>query len=111
MSLIICQNGREICSTCELFTSPQVSYVQIYDFVKNAPIYEVGEYLRKENPTFYDAFVDMLIFDSLICNQDRHYGNFGLLVENETNTPIAFAPVFDNGLSLFHAECLNILKT
>ena len=44
----------------------------------------------------------MLIFDSLIYNTDRHFGNFGLLVDNKTNLPIAFAPIFDNGLSLFN---------
>ena len=49
----------------------------------------------------YD-FVDMLIFDCLICNEDRHMGNFGLLVDNKTNKPIKLAPIFDNGLSLFN---------
>ena len=27
--------------------------------------------------------------------------NFGLMVDNKTNQPYAFAPIFDNGLSLF----------
>ena len=44
----------------------------------------------------------MLIFDALICNQDRHFGNFGLIVDNKTNEPCAFAPIFDNGMSLFN---------
>lgn len=44
----------------------------------------------------------MIVFDSLICNTDRHYGNFGLLVDNKTNKPIRFAPLFDNGQSLFN---------
>ncbi len=44
----------------------------------------------------------MLIFDALIFNTDRHFGNFGLLVDNATNKPIGFAPIFDNGLSLFN---------
>lgn len=39
---------------------------------------------------------------ALICNTDRHAGNYGLLVDNKTNKPIKFAPVFDNGLSLFN---------
>lgn len=46
-------------------------------------------------------FVDMMIFDDIICNTDRHFGNFGLLVENATNKPISLAPIFDNGLWLF----------
>jgi hypothetical protein len=47
-------------------------------------------------------FHDMLLFDAVICNVDRHYGNFGLLVENKTNRIVAPAPLFDHGNSLFN---------
>ena len=60
-------------------------------------------YLKSLGKEFYDAFADMMIFDALVCNVDRHGGNYGLLVDNKTNKPIKFAPVFDNGLSLFHS--------
>ncbi len=93
---------KSLCSTCELFTSKEVSYVQIYDFVKSKPIYEVGEFLKTLGDTYYNDFTDMLIFDTIICNEDRHYGNFGLLVDAKTNKPIKFAPIFDNGISLFN---------
>ena len=43
----------------------------------------------------------MLVFDALIYNEDRHFGNFGLLRDNHSGKIIAPAPVFDNGLSLF----------
>jgi hypothetical protein len=36
-----------------------------------------------------------------MCNTDRHFGNFGLLVDNRSNKPCAFAPIFDNGMALF----------
>lgn len=42
----------------------------------------------------------MLVFDAIILNEDRHFGNFGVLINNETNKIIAPAPIFDNGLSL-----------
>lgn len=93
---------RSLCCTCELFTSKEISYVQIYDFVKSKSIYEVGQYLKTLGEEYYDSFTDMLIFDAIICNEDRHYGNFGLLVDSKTNKPISFAPIFDNGLSLFN---------
>ena len=38
----------------------------------------------------------------LIYNEDRHFGNFGLLRNNHTGEIIAPAPIFDNGLSLFN---------
>lgn len=42
----------------------------------------------------------MLVFDAIILNEDRHFGNFGVLVDNHTNKIVAMAPIFDNGLSL-----------
>lgn len=43
----------------------------------------------------------MLVFDALIYNEDRHFGNFGVLRDNHSGNIIAPAPIFDNGLSLF----------
>ena len=91
-----------LCSTCELFTSLEFSYVPIYEFVNKMPLKKVGEYIKNINEKFYDSFVDMLLFDAIICNTDRHYGNFGFLVDNKTNKPVKFVPIFDNGLSLFN---------
>ena len=44
----------------------------------------------------------MLVFDAVICNTDRHYGNFGFMIDNKTNTIAAPAPLFDHGNSLFN---------
>ena len=43
----------------------------------------------------------MILFDALIYNKDRHFGNFGLLVNNHTMEIIGLCPIFDNGASLF----------
>lgn len=91
-----------LCSTCELFTNIDISYVPIYKFVEKATVTEIAAFLKSLGNKYYDEFVDMLIFDALIFNTDRHGGNFGLLVDNKTNKPIALAPIFDNGLSLFN---------
>lgn len=42
------------------------------------------------------------MLDAVICNTDRHFGNFGFLIENSTNRIIAPAPLFDHGNSLFN---------
>jgi len=91
-----------LCSVCELFCDLNISYVPIYSFVEDCNLPRVAEYLKTFDSEFYAAFVDMLIFDCLIYNEDRHFGNFGLLVDNHANKPAAFAPLFDNGLSLFN---------
>lgn len=44
----------------------------------------------------------MLVFDAVIYNEDRHFGNFGILRDNHTGKIIGPAPIFDNGLSLFN---------
>ena len=43
----------------------------------------------------------MLVFDAVIYNDDRHYGNFGVLRDNHSGKILAAAPIFDNGRSLF----------
>ena len=93
---------RCLCSTCELFCDIDHSYVPIYCFVDRCTLKTVAEYLKSLGSEFYDRFIDMLIFDALIYNEDRHFGNFGLMVDNKTNRPYAFAPLFDHGLSLFN---------
>ena len=42
----------------------------------------------------------MIVFDDVILNTDRHFGNFGFMIDNRTNTICAPAPLFDHGLSL-----------
>ena len=48
-----------------------------------------------------EEFKDMLVFDAVIYNDDRHYSNFGVMRDNHTGKIIAAAPIFDNGRSLF----------
>ena len=43
---------------------------------------------------------DLMLFDSLIYNTDRHLGNFGMLVDNNTREILKPAPIFDNGNSI-----------
>ncbi|MCD8285774.1 MAG: XRE family transcriptional regulator [Clostridia bacterium] len=91
-----------LASVCELFTSKDVSYVPMWKVVKGTQLIDVVNYLKDLGDEFYNEFADMMVFDALIYNSDRHYSNFGLLADSHTNKPVAYAPVFDNGLSLFN---------
>ena len=91
-----------LCCVCELFTDIDHSFVPMWRFCKTKSIKEVAEYLRNLGEDYFNAFCDMMIFDALIYNTDRHLNNFGLMVDNKSNQPYAFAPIFDNGLSLFN---------
>lgn len=99
-----------ICSVCKLFTDIDHSYVPIFRFVENYSLRTVAEYIKSLGDSYYNEFVDMLVFDALIYNEDRHFGNFGLIVDNKTNEPCAFAPIFDNGLSLFNYAMIDDLE-
>lgn len=91
-----------LCSTCEIFTSQEYSYIPVGHIVKTGGMRETYDYFDKLGPEFTQAFRNMLVFDAVICNTDRHYGNFGFLVDNKTNKIAAPAPLFDHGNSLFN---------
>ncbi|MEA1891551.1 MAG: XRE family transcriptional regulator [Campylobacterota bacterium] len=88
-------------SVCELFCTKEFSFIPIYYLVNEGGWKAVLKYYKNLGEEYYDDLIDMIIFDAIILNTDRHFGNFGLLVDNKTNTIISTAPIFDNGLSLF----------
>lgn len=63
---------------------------------------EVIEYYDNLGMPYRNALGDMFILDAVICNTDRHFGNFGFCVDARTNKLIGPAPLFDHGNSLFN---------
>lgn len=100
-----------LCSTCKLFTSKDVSFAPVGRIVRSGGMQAVREYYKKLGAEFKKALNDMLVFDALIFNTDRHYGNFGFLIDSHTNRIIAPAPLFDHGNSLFHFAVGDALKS
>lgn len=88
-------------SKCELFTDKDTSFVPIGRIVKSGGIQKCLDYYDKLGKDFSEQIRSMLVFDALIYNEDRHFGNFGVLRDNHTGKIVAPAPIFDNGLSLF----------
>ena len=91
-----------LCSACELFTSRDYSYLPVGRLVRSGGMKAVLELYQALGPEFVDALNEMLVFDAVICNTDRHFGNFGVLVDNATNQIAGPAPLFDHGNSLFN---------
>ena len=98
---------HELCSTCELFTSKEYSFMPIGRLVKKGGMKAVREYYKTLGDEYVSALDDMLVLDAVICNTDRHYGNFGFLIDNRTNKISAPAPLFDHGNSLFNLAGLD----
>ena len=96
------ENWKSItASKCALFTNIDTAYIPIGRIVRTGGIAACLAYYAKLGPEFTEQLRSMLVFDALIYNEDRHFGNFGVLRDNYSGSIIAPAPIFDNGLSLF----------
>ena len=91
-----------LASKCKLFTNIDTAFVPIGRIVKTGGLNAVLEYYKKLGEDFYENTKSMLVFDAVIYNEDRHFGNFGILRDNNTGEIKSPAPIFDNGLSLFN---------
>jgi len=91
-----------LASTCRLFTDIDTSYIPIGRIVKNGGIQACLDYYTGISTEALEELKSMLVFDALIYNEDRHFGNFGVLRDNHSGKVIAAAPIFDNGMSLFN---------
>ena len=91
-----------LASTCKLFTDKDTSFVPIGRILKKPTLKKCLDYYQSLGEDFYEQMCSMLVFDAVVYNEDRHFGNFGLLRDNHTGKILAPAPIFDNGLSLFN---------
>ena len=91
-----------VCSVCELFTSKDLAYVPVGYIIKKGGMDAVRKFYGTLGAEFVDALDEMLVFDAIVCNTDRHFGNFGVLVDSHTNQIAAPAPLFDHGNALFN---------
>ena len=87
-------------SKCRLFTSEQLGLVKAHDMLPQRERSISGILRRFEELGFGDEFRRMCVLDALILNVDRHLGNFGVLVDNQTLEIQRMAPVFDHNRSL-----------
>lgn len=100
VSYVPTQWKGHFCSKCELFTSKDVAFISAGRLVHEGGIPAVAEFCQYLGSQYTEALADMLVFDALILNIDRHFGNFGFLVDSNTNKIMAPAPLFDHGRSL-----------
>ena len=87
-------------SKCALFTNIDTSFIPIGRIVKTGNIKKCIDFYDELGNGFAEQIRSMLVFDALIYNEDRHFGNFGVLRDNHSGKILAPAPIFDNGLSL-----------
>lgn len=81
-------------SKCKIITSEDVSIVSaefIEVYCANREIDKISYILKKDAYSYYM----MNIIDYLVGNTDRHWGNWGFLIDNRTNKPICLYPLMD----------------
>lgn len=98
----------EIVSVCKIFASKDIAYVPMYLVANIDDIDKAYNWCLEHN--LEEAFGDMIIFDALIYNHDRHLGNFGVIKDNHTGDILGMAPIFDNGAGLLAYTSLSKFK-
>ena len=91
-----------LCSSCEIFTDENIGFIPVGRIVKKGGMKAVRAFYEELGPKYVRSLNEMIVFDAIICNTDRHFGNFGFLIDNKKNKIIDPAPLFDHGNSLFN---------
>ena len=77
-----------LASRCKLFTDIDTSYIPIGRIVREGGLKACLDYYEKLGPEAYEQIKSMLVFDAVIYNEDRHFGNFGVLRDNHSGAVI-----------------------
>ncbi|MDR0944466.1 MAG: XRE family transcriptional regulator [Ruminococcus sp.] len=91
-----------LASKCKLFTDIDTAFVPVGRLVHSGGLKGYIDYYDSLGENFGDNIRSMLVFDAVIYNEDRHFGNFGILRDNYSGAILSPAPLFDHGLSLFN---------
>ena len=90
---------HKLASDCPLFTSEQVGFVPaIRLFKRGFGINDVLTFAVSHGGD--ELFREMVVMDAVCANVDRHAGNYGFLVSNETGEVLRMAPLFDQNMAL-----------
>lgn len=92
---------KSIVSRCQMFTTEQEGFIPIYKFLNpeiNYTYEDLIEFCHQYGCE--EDFRRMIVLDAIIFNVDRHLGNFGFIVDNDTFEILRFAPVFDHNMAL-----------
>ena len=85
-----------IVSDCKIFTSQEFGYKPISLFLKSGVKYGLAETLEiYRDFGCEDDFRRMVVADCITLNCDRHFGNFGFMVNNDTFERTVLNPCFD----------------
>lgn len=113
---IIHENDRYLCS-CANFITADTEFITANSMLSTKSVLTTP---HKNNYDFFlqccdayniprakEIFDVMLAVDYILCNYDRHFGNFGFIRNLNNLAEIRPAPIFDTGSCLWHKATLN----
>ena len=86
-----------VCCRNKLFTSNKLRFISGKVYTDNKKDY--NNIIKSLGIQFKSDVDNMIVFDYLVNNTDRHHNNFGTLVD-ENRGDVEFSPLFDHGFSL-----------
>ena len=81
-------------------------FVPIGRILRKTTLKACLDYYKTLGDAFYEQLCSMLVFDALIYNEDRHFGNFGLLRNNHTGEIIA--PISESQKTAIYQHYLGV---
>ena len=91
----------ELCSASPLFTSRDIGFASFAATFGSMSFEDAAAVYGGFGSGALEFFAGRAVFDALVANDDRHFGNFGFLFDGRTRRIVSAAPIFDNNLSLF----------
>lgn len=90
------------CTLCKIMTSENIglkSFAEVTGVVEADYNYFLNWVGNSLTSIDIRHSINMLLLDILTCNTDRHFGNIGVLINNNTQRIIKLASIFDNNQS------------
>ncbi|MCM1468328.1 MAG: hypothetical protein NC086_09280 [Alistipes sp.] len=89
----------ETATKCKVFTNEEVGFVPLRKLVeRNISLDELLHFF--DELECREQFQRILVLDAVTFNVDRHLGNMGVLVDNDTQEILGISPNFDFNLSM-----------
>ncbi len=90
-------HGQLACK-CPLFTSEKEGFVSAHCFFDRVfDVDDMLDFCRAHGCE--ESFREMIVMDALMGNVDRHAGNYGFMVDNDTGEVLRMAPLFDHNMA------------
>ncbi len=90
-------HGQLACK-CPLFTSEKEGFVSAHRFFDRVfDVDDMLDFCRARGCE--ESFREMVVMDALMGNVDRHAGNYGFMVDNDTGEVLRMAPLFDHNMA------------